>query len=657
MKIFVQTFLRRLQLATGSAAWLVVGASGYGGSWQPMVNQPPNGFGTMLLLSDGTVLAHARIPAPTFPFSVASKQWFRIHPTPAGHYVGALVLPAADMHDSRDAFTSAVLRDGRVLVAGGEYGTGGATSEIYDPVNDAWTVVPVPAGLITQTVVHDPAEGENRYGFSDAGCKILPDGRVMVAPVFPLTGNGTIIFDPTSNSWSAGPTSLANQNEASWVKLSDDSILTVDKNSTTSERFVPALNQWVLDTNLPVMLYDQHVELGPAFLLPDGRAFFLGGTGKTALYTPSPLGGSNPGSWQAGPAIPNGLVSADAPAVMLPSGNVLCAVSVGWTNGPTTFVDFLPGNTGSFIVDTSPPFSPSLTVDDPQGDVFLPLPDGTILFSHVVGNALGGGVFIYTPDNPPLAAGKPKITRIEPRTDGSYHLIGTGFNGISEGAGYGDDAQMDSAYPLVRLTDPLGLVYYARTYNWSSTSVMTGNKLVSVDFVLPSPLPPNSYALQVVANGNASDSIGLSHVVYVDKNNSCLTVEDLPGEFRDFALANPPPGLYYGTFDCLSITLDPPFPDRPPGYPSNWPWGPDAIWDAFPNPPPNYPAGWPWPPIDPKPQTFGLGGPFRVVGDAVSSASSGDRIQIKSNNYNEHLTINKPLTIGASGGSVFIGKP
>ncbi|NOU08308.1 MAG: M48 family metalloprotease, partial [Hyphomicrobiaceae bacterium] len=41
----------------------------------------------------------------------------------------------------------------------------------------------------------------------------------------------------------------------------------------------------------------------------------------------------------------------------------------------------------------------------------------------------------------------------------------------TEGAAYGDDWQMSTNYPLVRLTSGGGTVYYARTFNWSSTGV------------------------------------------------------------------------------------------------------------------------------------------------------------------------------------------
>jgi hypothetical protein len=47
-------------------------------------------------------------------------------------------------------FASAVLKDGRVFVAGGEYNDGQQVqllaAEIYDPMADSWTVLSTPSG-------------------------------------------------------------------------------------------------------------------------------------------------------------------------------------------------------------------------------------------------------------------------------------------------------------------------------------------------------------------------------------------------------------------------------------------------------------------------------------------------------------------------------
>jgi hypothetical protein len=82
------------------------------------------------------------------------------------------------------------------------------------------------------------------------------------------------------------------------------------------------------------------------------------------------------------------------------------------------------------------------------------------------------------------------------------------LNGISQGAAYGDDEQMASNYPIVRMTSNVtGNIYYARTYNWSSTSVQTGGKSVTTQFTLPANLPPGTYSLVVTANGIASSPV------------------------------------------------------------------------------------------------------------------------------------------------------
>src|ERR1019366_5169852 len=113
-------------------------------------------------------------------------------------------------------------------------------------------------------------------------------------------------------------------------------------------------------------------------------------------------------------------------------------------------------------------------------------------------------LYVYQPDGSPLPAGQPVISTLTTNGDGSYHLTGKLFNGISEGAAYGDDVQMSSDYPLVRLTDSTSGVYYGRTYNWSGTSIMTGTNIVTTEFTLPANLPVGIYSLVVTANGIAS---------------------------------------------------------------------------------------------------------------------------------------------------------
>ncbi len=453
----------------------------HAGTWTPLAHAAPGAINLMLLLSDGTVMAA----------NAGGTGWFRLTPDIHGSYANGTWTSLNPMHDSRLYFSSDVLTNGNVFVAGGEIGTGGSKSEVYDPVNDTWTAVPVPAGILT---------GD---GFEDAVSEILPDGNILIAPVDPATNGYTALFVSTSNTWSVGPKLFRGntQTERSWVKLPDDSILTAESfgsiGLTNSERYLPALKQWINDSNLPLPIgASNDSEQGGALLLPNGHAIFLGGNGNTAIYTPT--GNTMPGTWTAGPVIPGGYGVQDGPAAMMVNGKMLCLVGNPTNyNAPAYFFEY--DSTANTFTQINGPNGLSDNIPPYEG-MMLDLPDGTVLYSH-----FGRDLYLYQPDGPPLASGKPAISNIVARADGSFTLTGTGLNGISEGATYGDDAQMNSNYPLVRLADSAGNVYYERTYNWNSTSVMTGNKLVTVQFTNSAALPPENYSLTVVANGFSSD--------------------------------------------------------------------------------------------------------------------------------------------------------
>jgi hypothetical protein len=188
---------------------------------------------------------------------------------------------------------------------------------------------------------------------------------------------------------------------------------------------------------------------------------------------------------------------------------------------PTSFYeyDYTVGTTGSFVQVASP--AGGLTDNIPSyQSLMLDLPDGTVLYSH-----FGSDLYVYQPVGSPLAAGKPTISNITQNADTSYHLTGTLLNGISEGAAYGDDAQMNGNYPLVRVTNPSGNIYYERTYNWSSTGVMTGNTTVTTEFTNSAALSPGTYSLVVVANGISSDPF--SFMVPSPKSNQTISFAPL----------------------------------------------------------------------------------------------------------------------------------
>ena len=447
------------------------------GTWTPVAHTAPSSVGLMLLLPDGTVMAQSN----------GGTAWYRLTPDSSGHYVNGTWTTAQPMHDTRLYGGSEVLKDGRLFRSGGEYGIGKSTAEVYDPLTNRWKMAP-PSG----------------HAFSDSNSTILGNGQVLVSLVESTLRN-TLIFDPVANSWAAGPTANGIHNESAWVKLPDDSILFVDRLTTNSERYIPASNTWIADATVPVSLYDPYGdECGPGMLLPNGKVIMFGATGHTAFYTPS--GSTANGTWVAGPDFPNGQGMPDAPCVMLPNGKILCAVCPAPISGnvfqsPTTFYEY-DYQTNTF---TSVPTTTGGTLNHSSYyGTMLGLPDGTALY-----NDFASQLYVYQPDGTPLAAAQPVITSVTQNADGSYLLAGTQLNGISEGSCYGDDNQNPTNYPIVSLTSGAN-VYYARSYNWSRTSVATGSTPVTTSFTLPAGLPAGAYNVSVIANGIASNPLSMT---------------------------------------------------------------------------------------------------------------------------------------------------
>jgi len=88
---------------------------------------------------------------------------------------------------------------------------------------------------------------------------------------------------------------------------------------------------------------------------------------------------------------------------------------------------------------------------------------------------------------------------------------GTQLNGLSQGAGYGDDAQSATNFPLVRFTNnATGHKSYARTKNFSTMGVATGSAIESATFIPSTNMETGASTMVVVANGNASASVAVT---------------------------------------------------------------------------------------------------------------------------------------------------
>jgi len=417
--------------------------------------------GVSLLLTDGSILQQV---------SFGSNQWQRILPKTDGHYDWTHPVAVASMHETRGFFPSVVMKDGRVFVAGGEYGSNPRNAEVYDPVSKVWTLLSGDAA------------------FYDCSAANLPDGRVLTLPNGGLTHG--LIYNPVSNAWTTTSENSFTFNETGIVQLPGGAFLAISQTSyPAAAKYLAASDQWVPAASAPTgtAAFDNGGE-GTKALLYDGRVLAIGQTGHCAYYTPGALP-SDPGTWTPGPTLPDTSKQQDAFSVVMANGHVLLSADQGGHNGPTRFYDFDPAT--ETFVDVSP-----LTINS-YSDPYMPLllPTGEVLVA---------GLGIYTPSaGGSDGAWKPVISSISDLGGGKYRLTGTQLNGLTDGATYGDDAQMSSNYPLLRFISGGGAIRYARTFNFSTFAIRTGATPVTADFTLPS-LADGTYSVQVVTNGIAS---------------------------------------------------------------------------------------------------------------------------------------------------------
>ena len=261
------------------------------GTWQDLTNQPTFNAGTMLLLTDGSVLCHDE---PNTSTVSGSKRWYRLAPDLNGHYETGSWTQLKDGPNSPLYFACSVLRDGRVFIAGGEYNGTSAqvellAAEIYDPVANTWKTISTPTGWTS---------------IGDAPSAVLPDGRVLLGDIL---GKRSALYDPVADAWTAVGSTKDDPRctEETWVLLPDQTVLAIEcDNRPKTEKYVIAADKWVSAGSTPVTLVDAASdEIGSALALPDGRAFVIGATNHTALYTPPPVA-NQPGTWAAGPELP-----------------------------------------------------------------------------------------------------------------------------------------------------------------------------------------------------------------------------------------------------------------------------------------------------------------------------------------------------------------
>jgi hypothetical protein len=459
------------------------------GTWTQLTNLDPAGTGTMFLLPDGGVMIQG---------SGVSNQWERLSPDASGSYINGSFSALAPMHLQRLYYASNVLAGDQVYVIGGEY-TGppvqrtlSTAAEMYNITANNWVGLPP---------IQD-ATGQ----LGDSSSVVLAGGQILIGPKYETT---SYLYNLKTRTFAQTGSRLRNDinDEETWVKLPDGSILSYDvwasiaNGSGSAQRYIPSQGAWLDAGAVPILLStaaNGH-EMGPGLLLPDGRVFQVGGNGNTALYTPST------NTWVAGPGLPGGYASDDAPGVILPNGHVIFTADQPLYNAPAGLFDFDP--TANTITQISVPdtLTNELNAIPAFATRMLVLPSGQLLL-----NLSGNDLWAFTPDTGANAAWQPVINSVRYNSNFVFQLRGQQLNGLSVGSSYGDDAGMDENYPIVQLTSTGGQVYYARTSNWSSVGVQKGTATVTTNFVLPSGMPAGTYSLTVIANGIASSPVSIT---------------------------------------------------------------------------------------------------------------------------------------------------
>jgi hypothetical protein len=486
MKVFrsLGIFLLALQFGTGAA----VSQTFTAGKWTAITNAPPTGVGHIMLLTDGSVLA-------INSGCDATGNWYRLVPDKTGSYLNGKWSAAGTLPAGYNPlyFSSQVVPSGAVVVLGGEYNACNSVwtnlGALYSPWTNKWTSLAAPAGWTT---------------VGDAQSTILPNGKMMQANCC-TTEEAILTLNAGVPTWTSTGTGKADWNdEEGWTMLPGGKILTVDtyvNGGCCAEGFQiynPSTGAWTTPSGTTtVNLVDpSSSELGPAALLPNGTVFAVGATTNNAVYTIST------GKWATAPKFGSTLDTADGPAAVLPDGNLLIDTSPGVFNTGTKFFEW----DGSKLHSVSGPGS-NASIDSSYYGHMVVLPTGQVMFTD-----FSSTVEVYTPAGTPCTGCAPAVTTVAATlTHGSTNNVikGTQFNGVTQGAYYGDDDQSFTNFPLVRITDSAGNVVYCRTHGWLG-GVATGTKVVSSEFDIPASIASGAASLEVVANGIASAPVAVT---------------------------------------------------------------------------------------------------------------------------------------------------
>src|SRR5580700_9571861 len=351
--------------------------------WQSLKHPPTFETDTAVLLTDGRAMVH----------EYNSPNWWSLTPDQSGSYLNGTWKKLGSMPSDYAPlyFASQVLPDGRVLVEGGEYNFGSQhetnLGAIYDPIKNKWTNV-------------NPPSGWSEIG--DSPSIVLPNGTLLLGQNFTTE---SALFNAKTLSWSLKGSGKADAYaEEGMELLPNGRVLLVDTQETpNTEMFNPKTFTWTSAGSAIVDLSENAgEETGPALLRPQGTVFAMGANGNGAGHTA--IFNTKTEKWAAGPDFPNNDDMADAPAAVLPDGNILCETSPLVFQTPLTFYEF----NGKTFTKALAPKQSGNPATSYQGR-FLVLPTGQILYT--LADGVTKDAEIYTAKGTYESSWAPAITK------------------------------------------------------------------------------------------------------------------------------------------------------------------------------------------------------------------------------------------------------
>ncbi len=270
-------------------------------------------------------------------------------------------VPVGSMTSPREDFTATLLKNGEVLMAGGQIGVTQplASAELYNPATHSFS-----------------ATGSLHFARSNPAASLLPNGQVLITGG--ITTNFTDLssaelYNPATGKWTdTTPTKAPGYAETSTVLPNGNVLVTGfgGSGASTGEVYNPAKATW---TNTGPMPAEQ--SFATATLLPNGQVLVAGGASAAAeLYNPAT------NAWKATGSLNTARQAATA--TLLPDGEVLVAggVTPGGASNALPNAELYDPATGKWTVTAS------MNAGRYGGTATL-LPDGTVL---ATGGCTGG---------------------------------------------------------------------------------------------------------------------------------------------------------------------------------------------------------------------------------------------------------------------------